>query len=347
MAEYYDEEDYTKLGLIGSGSFGDVYKIEEKKTGDVYVLKTFQPGSKGYAHAESEINALQKLDHENIVKIIASSDITNRRKNESAHIVLEHMPCNLYNAIKTHPEIKENTREILHQILSGVAHIHSKKLVHRDIKPENILIDPANMSVKICDLGNCCDGEEEIFHGRSMDWYHQDILDIVCLMVRLYLGESSSDWGSSKVFSMDGMKSFFEAQRNGVLPDNGFGTVYKKMEDVVSKNGLYLFIKLIASERNGGCTTAAEALKHPFFEERHAQDASERNSGGTIAEEALKHLFSDEGNEQDTLPKESKQRHEQDTHCRRNQTAAGFQLKQGRVLFLIQKSKNFLLSCLA
>ncbi|OIR56764.1 MAG: CMGC/CDK protein kinase [Amphiamblys sp. WSBS2006] len=269
----YDEEDYVKLGDIGSGCFGAVSKIEEKKTGKIYVLKTFVDGSEGYEHATKEINALKQLKHENIVRMAASSDIANRHKDGFVHIVLEYMPSDLDAALRSHPETKENIREILYQILNGVAHIHSKNLAHGDINIKNILIDPTKLAMKICDFGNCREGEEEeTFLGKPIDGYYNDSLSIVDLVGYFYLGDCFSDWISLKMFSIDEMECFLEGQRNGVILDSSLGELYKEMKGVVSKNGLELFIQLLASERIGGCTTAAEALKHPFFTEGREQD---------------------------------------------------------------------------
>ncbi|OIR57947.1 MAG: uncharacterized protein A8A55_1282, partial [Amphiamblys sp. WSBS2006] len=83
----YVEADYEKLGLIGSGYFGIVSKIKEKKTGKIYALKT-QKKDDCY-HATKEINALKQLDHENIVKMIANNT-KNRHSGDLLCIVLEH-----------------------------------------------------------------------------------------------------------------------------------------------------------------------------------------------------------------------------------------------------------------
>ncbi|OIR56813.1 MAG: CMGC/CDK protein kinase [Amphiamblys sp. WSBS2006] len=271
----YREEDYEDLGLIVEGGYGAVSKVREKKTGKIYALKTYTIDWSVYAHAENEVIALRQLDHENIIKMVACSDMGNRREEDPVHIVLEHMPCDLYQAIKNHPEIKENRREILHQILKGVAHIHSKKLAHKDLVPRNVLIDSANMSVKICDFGFCFDVEIErlsVPKGLSMDGYYKDILFVVHNMVFLYLWEMFPDSDSLGVFSIDEVESFFEAQRKGGKSNNEIGEIYKEMKKVVSEKGLDLFRTLLASERIGGCTAAAEALKHPFFAEGREQD---------------------------------------------------------------------------
>ncbi|OIR56424.1 MAG: CMGC/CDK protein kinase [Amphiamblys sp. WSBS2006] len=272
VVEYYDEEDYVNLGSIGSGMFGGVSKVREKKTGKIYALKTFLPGLEGYVHATKEINALKRLNHKNIVKMIANN-IENRRKDKDVHIVLECMPCDL-NDVLNNPKTKENIREILHQILEGVAHIHSKKLAHRDIKPENILIDLKKLSVKICDFGKCREGRREgFFFGElPIDGYCKDISRIVDLMGYFYLGVSFSDWDCLGLFSIDGVDVFVEAQKKSVTLDRSFKAFCREMEGVISKNGMDLFLQLVSAERTGGCTTVAEALKHPFFTEGREQD---------------------------------------------------------------------------
>ncbi|OIR57183.1 MAG: uncharacterized protein A8A55_2064 [Amphiamblys sp. WSBS2006] len=131
------------------------------------------------------------------------------------------------------------------------------------------------MAVKICDFGNCHEGEKEkIFFGRVTDGYYSDILSVVDLMGYFYIGDSFSDWVFSKTFSIGEMERFVDAQWSGVALDNHFKKIYKEMEGVVSKNGLDLFLKLIASRKTGAYTAAAQALKHPFFAEGYEHDLS-------------------------------------------------------------------------
>jgi cyclin-dependent kinase-like len=49
--------------------------------------------------------------------------------------------------------IKANQlKNYAHQMIKGIAYMHSLNIIHRDIKPENVLISKSNI-VKICDLG--------------------------------------------------------------------------------------------------------------------------------------------------------------------------------------------------
>lgn len=48
------------------------------------------------------------------------------------------------------------SQRLLHEMLSGLALLHSHGLVHRDIKPENFLVDARTHSLRLIDLGSAC-----------------------------------------------------------------------------------------------------------------------------------------------------------------------------------------------
>ncbi|OIR57187.1 MAG: uncharacterized protein A8A55_2063 [Amphiamblys sp. WSBS2006] len=136
------------------------------------------------------------------------------------------------------------------------------------------MIDLKTMAVKICNFDLCCDGgKEKMFFGKLTDGYRRDLSSVAYNMAHLYLGEDFSGMLYTDVFIINRLELFLETKKEGgVLSDNGLGMAYKEMEKLVSKNGLNLFLKLLASKNTGGYTTAAEALKHPFFVEGREQD---------------------------------------------------------------------------
>ncbi len=50
---------------------------------------------------------------------------------------------------------------IIHQVLLGLSDLHALNITHRDIKLENIFIDPANLNLRIGDLGSAARGSDE------------------------------------------------------------------------------------------------------------------------------------------------------------------------------------------
>ena len=102
---------------------------------------------------------LRKLVHPNIIKLIEVI----REQNSDISFVFEYCDGNLYEYLSNHRKRKkiiseEKIQNIIYNITSGLAFMHSQNIMHRDLKPENILIslDNINMdnnAIKIADFG--------------------------------------------------------------------------------------------------------------------------------------------------------------------------------------------------
>jgi calcium-dependent protein kinase len=65
-------QNYTFIEKLGEGSYGIVYKVQSKQTGEVRAAKIFKKSKiseSEKAKLMNEINILRKLDHPNIIKI--------------------------------------------------------------------------------------------------------------------------------------------------------------------------------------------------------------------------------------------------------------------------------------
>src|SRR5947209_1909046 len=96
-----------------------------------------------------EARAAGKLTHPNIVTIYAFGESDDRH-----FIAMEYLEGQtLRDVLQTRGAIPlQEALEIASQVLSALAHAHSRQVVHRDIKPDNIQILPGGQ-IKLTDFG--------------------------------------------------------------------------------------------------------------------------------------------------------------------------------------------------
>eukprot|EP00080_Pristionchus_pacificus_P022160 PDM82180.1 protein kinase [Pristionchus pacificus] len=173
-------EEFTISNILGVGSYGLVFRTENKLDGLQYAVKRISVESNlgTRTNAFSEATAMQQLDHPSIVKYKTSwietppilwqmtEDLemlkrfqrsampTYHRCDQTATFIYIQMELCSYtlsdwlNLRHTDPQIRPWFR----QITSAVEYIHEKGFIHRDLKPSNILFSTPD-TVKICDLG--------------------------------------------------------------------------------------------------------------------------------------------------------------------------------------------------
>lgn len=106
-----------------------------------------------------ELRVLRKVHgtslHVDILDAFSAGDCLagGRGKFNSIYLVMERMPTDISNILKSNQYLSEDhIRWIGYQLLNAVNVLHSSGIVHRDIKPANVLIDCAT-NVKLCDFG--------------------------------------------------------------------------------------------------------------------------------------------------------------------------------------------------
>lgn len=114
--------------------------------------------------ADREVKLYQESDkHENIIRyFIKQAD------EYFVYIAIELCAASLKDFVEDKDGIRSNSKiqakEIMHQAIKGLNHLHGLNMVHRDIKPQNILIsfpDHADrVLVKISDFGLSRKNEE-------------------------------------------------------------------------------------------------------------------------------------------------------------------------------------------
>nr|XP_043902807.1 serine/threonine-protein kinase MAK isoform X6 [Solea senegalensis] len=143
---------YTTLRQLGDGTYGSVQMGRSNESGELVAIKRMK--RKFYSWEECmnlrEVKSLKKLNHANVVKL---KEVI--RENDHLYFVFEYMKENLYQLMKDRENkmFSENEiRNIMFQVLSGLAFVHKHGFFHRDMKPENVLCMGPEL-VKIADFG--------------------------------------------------------------------------------------------------------------------------------------------------------------------------------------------------
>ena len=160
-----NKSDFFRCGdyCIGKGAFGEVWKVNHKKTNEVYVIKVLDKERskllKIIDHLNLEIEIMYKLHHPHIIQLI------NHFEDDDNFFMI--MPYasrgQLYTLLKQNTKFDQKmTSQFLREIISAVKYLHEHNIIHRDIKPENILLDQ-NYRIKLCDFGwsNYCSPNEK------------------------------------------------------------------------------------------------------------------------------------------------------------------------------------------
>ena len=150
--------EYIAVERLGKGTYGTVYKAKIRGK-DFYVaikkIKNEMDDEGIPSTALREIAILKKMKHPNVVNVQGIAF-----NNNNIELCLEYCRYDLKKLI----DYKKNdssfynvafVKNMMYQLLKGVEHLHSHKILHRDLKPQNILVNKNPFTIKLADFGNC------------------------------------------------------------------------------------------------------------------------------------------------------------------------------------------------
>ena len=143
--------NYHILKKLGKGSFGSVFKVKHKITGEIRAMKMIKNIFSSNTNKIDnkllrELQVLKNLEHPNIIKVYECYI------DEDYHYIITELVSGgeLYDTIVKFQRFNEKKAAyIMRQILSALNYLHSRGIVHRDIKPENILVEKKDKKSKI------------------------------------------------------------------------------------------------------------------------------------------------------------------------------------------------------
>lgn len=148
----FDFNNFERQEKIGEGSFGRVFKIVNKETGEIFAVKeSFRCSNDNLSkrnRVKSEVAFLLELDFPSITKLVGFS-FNNIKNKPKPTFVLEYVSNGSLNEILEMERKGEkidqwnDTKKLInfYGIASGINYLHSYYMMHRDLKPSNILLD--------------------------------------------------------------------------------------------------------------------------------------------------------------------------------------------------------------
>lgn len=147
-------ENFNIIKTIGRGSYGTVELVENKKTKELFGLKTIVVNKSEEVNGIfNEIKIMTQINSKYIIKIFDWF-----YENNTFQILMEWAPNgDLTSLFNEHIELKkpidrEIINKIIYQTTCGIKELHDNQIIHRDIKPSNILLFD-DYNVKITDFG--------------------------------------------------------------------------------------------------------------------------------------------------------------------------------------------------
>ncbi|KAI5860772.1 kinase-like domain-containing protein [Durotheca rogersii] len=197
---------YEIVDVLGKGSFGQVVRCIDHKTGVLVAVKIIRNKKRFHQQALVEVNILQKLrewDPHNRHSMVNFTHSFYFR----GHLCIstELLDMNLYEFIKSNAfrgfSIKL-IRRFTKQMLSSLTVLKQHKVIHCDLKPENILLrHPMHSEIKVIDFGSSCFENEKVYTYIQSRFYRSpevilgmtyglpiDMWSLGCILAELYTG---------------------------------------------------------------------------------------------------------------------------------------------------------------
>lgn len=149
----YFSQCFTNLGLLGRGSFGEVYKVQSNEGGCQYAIKRSSHRFRGNSERNRSVREARNHErlcpHPHILQFVAAWE-------ECGRLYIQTELCTtslLLHAENQPPGPDEPAAwDYLCDLLSALDHLHSHGFVHLDLKPANVLMTESGR-LKLGDFG--------------------------------------------------------------------------------------------------------------------------------------------------------------------------------------------------
>lgn len=189
--------NFSCIGILGGGSFGDVFLVQKNDTKQNYAMKVLNKqrimGQNLLKYVMAERNVLSLTSHPFIVKLYYSFQTWHK-----LFLILEYCPRgDLAKHLRNEKRFtEERARFYICEIILALENLHSRGIIFRDLKPDNVVLD-IDGHAKLTDFGLSKEGVFEANcaksfcgsiaylapemlkkqgHGKAVDWYLLGVL---------------------------------------------------------------------------------------------------------------------------------------------------------------------------
>lgn len=199
---------YEILEVIGKGSFGQVIRVFDHKTGQHIAIKIIRNKKRFHHQALIEVRILEHLKKKDL-DADASHNVIHMLEyfyfRNHLCISFELMSLNLYELIK-----KNNyqgftlslVRRFANCLINCLRLLYRENIIHCDLKPENVLLKQrGSSSLKVIDFGSSCYSHQRVYTYIQSRFYRSpevilglpygkaiDMWSFGCILAELYTG---------------------------------------------------------------------------------------------------------------------------------------------------------------
>jgi len=144
---------YEVLESLGTGAWSNVYKVHDKRSGNIYALKLFQYLSSAEIYdkfSAEDMHHITKIEHTNLAHVVDFGHV-----GDHIYCLSEYYDGESLNNFHFKKSKLETLYDIIVQISYALEALHDQEIIHKDLKPENVLykIEGNKVDVKVIDYG--------------------------------------------------------------------------------------------------------------------------------------------------------------------------------------------------
>ncbi|CAD8173722.1 unnamed protein product [Paramecium octaurelia] len=268
-----DEEEislsqFQILGLIGKGSFGQVYLV--KRQNQLYAMKVLDKSMilkhNLFRYAQTERNVLSITSHPFIVKLRYAFQTP-----EKLVMILDFCPGGdmgqLLEEKKRLPEAQ--VKNYICEVILALEDLHQRDIIYRDLKPENIVID-ADGHAMLTDFGLSKEGIFDASQGARS--FCGSVAYLAPEMLRRQGHGKAVDWYLLGVVMYEllvGVPPYYDNEKDQLFHNIEHAVL--KIPSYISPEGRNLIKSLL--QRNpikrlgSGVGDSKEIKQHPYFQD--------------------------------------------------------------------------------